>query len=70
MVDSTFTGDLLGTIGLLSTTYKLVSDNRPGNNRVQNKQFEQATRSAGYNPKDSKVREMLDEIHQHIRKKS
>ena len=44
------------------------SSNRPGNNRVQNKQFEQAARSARYNPKDPKVRDILNEIHQYIRK--
>lgn len=43
-------------------------NNRPGNNRVQNKQFEQAARSAGYNPKDPRVRDILNEIHQYIRK--
>ena len=59
---------LLATGLLGAATYMFASSNRPGNNRVQNKQFEQAARSAGYNPKDPKVRDILNEIHQYIRK--
>ena len=65
----TVTGaQILGVAGLLGATYMFASNNRPGNNRVQNKQFEQAARSAGYNPKDPRVRDILNEIHQYIRK--
>ncbi len=65
----TVTGtQILGVVGLLGATYMFASNNRPGNNRVQNKQFEQAARSAGYNPKDPRVRDILNEIHQYIRK--
>ena len=65
----TVTGaQILGVAGLLGATYMFASNNRPGNNRVQNKQFEQAARSAGYNPKDPRVRDILSEIHQYIRK--
>ena len=64
---------LVGTIEMtgisaFGTTYMFASNNRPGNNRVQNKQFEQAVRSAGYNPKNPIVRDALNEIHQYIRK--
>ena len=65
----TITGaQLLGATGLLGATYMFASNNRPGNNRVQNKQFEHAARSAGYNPKDPRVKDILKEIHQYIRK--
>lgn len=65
----TITGaQILGAAGLICATYMFASNNRPGNNRVQNKQIEQATRSAGYNPKDPRVRDILNEIHQYIRK--
>ncbi len=65
----TITGaEILGVAGLIGTKYMFASNNRPGNNRVQNKQFEQAARSAGYNPKDPRVRDILNEIHQYIRK--
>lgn len=66
---------LVGTIAMTgisafgaSCIMMFASNNRPGNNRVQNKQFEQAVRSAGYNPKDPIVRDALNEIHQYIRK--
>lgn len=64
---------LVGTIAMtgisaFGATYMFASNNRPGNNRVQNKQFEQAVRSAGYNPKNPIVRDALNEIHQYIRK--
>ena len=66
----TFTGaQALEIAGLLGLTYLFASNNRPGNNRAQNKQFEQAARAAGYNTKDPRVRDMLNEIHQYIRKK-
>ncbi len=55
-------------ISAFGTTYMSASNNRPGNNRVQNKQFEQAVRFAGYNPKNPIVRDALNEIHQYIRK--
>ena len=65
----TITGSqVLGAAGLLGATYMFASNNRPGNNRVQNKQFEQAAKSAGYNPKDPRVRDALNEVHQYIRK--
>ena len=60
--------EILGAAGLIGATYMFASNNRPGNNRVQNKQFEQAARSAGYNPKDPRVKDILNEIHQYIRK--
>ena len=66
---------LVGTIAITgisafgaSCIMMFASNNRPGNNRVQNKQFEQAVKSAGYNPKDPIVRDALNEIHQYIRK--
>lgn len=49
-------------------TVMFASDYRPGNNKVQNKQFEKAAKSAGYDPKDPEVKDMLKEIHQYIRK--
>ena len=65
----TVTGaQILGVIGLLGTTYMFASNNRPGNNRIQNKQFEQAVRSAGYNPKNPRIKDILNEIHKYIRK--
>ncbi len=66
----TFTGaQALEIAGLLGVTYLFASNNRPGNNRAQNKQFEQAARAAGYNTKDPRVKDMLNEVHQYIRKK-
>ena len=43
------------------------SDQRPKNNKVQNKQFWDAARKAGYNVNDPNVWDELNEIHQYIR---
>ncbi len=59
---------ILGAAGLIGATYMFASTNRPGNNRAQNKQFENAARAAGYNPKDPRIRDVLNQIHQYIRK--
>ena len=65
----TVTGtQILQGVGVLGSLYLFASNNRPGNNRVQNKQFEQAAKSAGYNPKEPRVRDKLNEIHQYMRK--
>lgn len=45
------------------------SNHRPGNNQAQNKQFENAVRKAGYNPKDPAIRDELQKIHRYIRNK-
>ena len=45
------------------------SNHRPGNNQAQNKQFENAVRRAGYNPKDPAIRDELQKIHRYIRNK-
>ena len=45
----------------------LASDNRPGNNKAQNKQFRDAVRRAGYDPNDPAVKDVLREIHNYIR---
>lgn len=59
---------ILGAAGLIGATYMFASTNRPGNNRAQNKQFENAARAAGHNPKDPRIRDVLNQIHQYIRK--
>ena len=40
---------ILGVAGILGATYMFASNNRPGNNTVQNKQFKKAAR---YDSKD------------------
>lgn len=57
-------------IGLasLGSICLLASNNRPRNNRAQNKQFEQAAKSSGYDVKDPKVKDELNKVHQYIRK--
>ena len=61
---------ILATTGVLTLggIMLFASNNRPGNNRAQNKQYEDAARKAGYNPKDPAVRDALQQIHQYIRK--
>ena len=59
---------VLAGVGLLGGLILFASHNRPGNNRVQNKQFKDAVKQAGYNLKDSKVRDKLNELHKYIRK--
>ena len=46
----------------------VTSNNRPKNNVVQNKQYEDAARKAGLNPKDPDVKDLLREVHQYIRR--
>lgn len=53
---------------MIGATYMFASNNRPGNNKTQNKQFEQPARTAGYNSKNPKVRDILNKVHQYIRK--
>ena len=55
----------VGSLGLLM----FASNERPGNNVVQNKQFNRAAREAGLNPKDPNVKDFLKEIHRYIRSK-
>ena len=60
---------LLGAVGMIALGNIVFSSNgRPGNNRVQNKQYEDAARAAGFNPKNPSVRDALREIHNYIRK--
>ena len=58
---------ILGVAGILGATYMFASNNRPGNNIVQNKQFKKAARVAGYGLKDPKIKDILNEIHRYIR---
>ena len=44
------------------------SQNRPGNNRTQNKQFNDAARKAGFDPNNPSDKDILREIHDYIRK--
>ena len=67
----TVTGtQILITIGTLAlgNIMLFASNNRPGNNGAQNKQYKAAARKAGYNPNDPKVKDALEEVHQYIRK--
>lgn len=43
------------------------SDSRPRNNSVQDKQFRDAARKAGVDPKDPKIRDELNLAHMYIR---
>ena len=52
---------------LIEDVFAYSSNNRPGNNQAQNKQFKDAVRSAGYNPNDPNIRDALREIHNYIR---
>ena len=67
----TVTGaEIIVTTGVLALggVMFFASNNRPGNNRAQNKQYEDAARRAGYDPKKPEVRDALQQIHQYIRK--
>ena len=66
----TVTGaQIMITTGMLALGNMLffTSNNRPGNNRAQNKQYKAAARQAGYNPNDPAIRDALEEVHQYIR---
>ena len=52
---------------LIEDVFAYSSNNRPGNNQAQNKQFKDAVRSAGYNPNDPNIRDALREIQNYIR---
>ena len=52
---------------LIGDVFAFSSNNRPGNNQAQNKQFKDAVREAGYNPNDPNIRDDLREIHNYIR---
>ena len=63
---------MIGILGAMLAVGALVlfaSNHRPGNNQAQNKQFENAVRKAGYNPKDPTIRDELQKIHRYIRNK-
>jgi RHS repeat-associated protein len=57
-------GALVG--GLLALAF--ASNNRPGNNTVQNKMFQDAAKKAGVNPSNPRSRNILRDIHNYIRK--
>ena len=56
-----------GAIALGLGVVLFASDKRPKTNTVQNKQFEDAARAAGYNPKDPRIKDKLRRVHQRIR---
>ncbi len=44
------------------------SNNRPRNNRVQNRQVRNAIRKSGYDPNDPKIKDIVNDIEKYIRK--
>ncbi len=64
----TIDGAVVAAAGVLGLGFALfASNNRPHNNRVQNKQFHDAARKAGYNPNDPKIKDELEQVHRYIR---
>jgi hypothetical protein len=57
----------LGVAGALGA-YMFASNQRPGNNRTQNRQIRDALKSEGVDPNSGYGRNLLNEIHQYIRK--
>ena len=52
----------------LGITVLFASDNRPGNNKTQNKQFRDVAREAGLDVNDPQIWDDLVEVHRYIRK--
>lgn len=68
-VTLTFLGAQVFTgVGLAGIIIMMSSNNRPGNNKKQNKQYLDAAREAGLDIKKPYVRDQLNEIHRYIRK--
>ncbi len=57
-----------GILGITAIGLTFASQNRPNNNGVQNKQFKQAAKKVGIDPKNPQNKDLLKEIHSYIRK--
>ena len=44
------------------------SNNKPGNNQVQNKQIKNAIRKAGYSPNDNRIKDEINKMEKYIRR--
>ena len=65
----TITGaQVLTTTGFAGLTIMLAGSGRPGNNRVQNKQFRDAARKIGLNPNKPEIKDEFQRAHQDIRR--
>ena len=58
---------ILAGIGVFSSLALFASNNRPGNNKTQNKQYNDAARKAGLNPNDPYTKDLLRRVHSYIR---
>ena len=55
-------------IGFLGLNILFASHEKPGNNKVQNKQIRDAIRELGHNPKSPEIKDIINEVEGHIRK--
>lgn len=71
LVAITVTGAQIAAVGVAAAIglgILFASTERPGNNRKQNKQFLDAARAGGYDIKDPNILDVLQDVHQYIRR--